>query len=152
VSGVLEITIPDRNAFCTLYADGVFLTKTVDRASRAAVLSYGENAVVFLYYTYPSYREACAVRNTPFGKTAAFPGLSKKVLPLFSVRGSGVDRLKRAAGFLNRHSGGAFSWGDGFYIRLWFLLSQRGRLNYAALWNLAETSARRPEQIKEFNQ
>jgi hypothetical protein len=156
VSGVLDVLIPADDSFYTLYADGVFLKKSFDRDSRSTVLSYDENAVVFLYYTYPAHREACAVRNAPSDRMAAFPGLSKKVSPLFSVRGSRVDKLKRAAAFLNRNFGGAWSRGDGFYIRLYFLLSQRGRLNYAALRKLAEISAPHtaphPSGFKEFNQ
>jgi hypothetical protein len=140
VSGVLTVTVPEEAGFYSLYADGVFSSKTFDRSSRATFLTYDENAVVFLYYTYPVYREACAVRNVTRGGTAAFPGLSKKVAPLFSVRASAVDKLRRAAGFLNRNFGGAYFYDDGFYIRLRFLVSQRGRLNCAALRKLAESS------------
>jgi hypothetical protein len=140
----LEVIIPDHNSFYSLFADGLHSWKTYDRAKRATIITYPRNAVLFLYYTYPTHREACAVRNTPPESGGLLlPGLSKTVSPLFSVRASKVDKLKRAVAFLNKHSGGAYDRDDGFYIRLFFLLQQRGKINYIALEKLAEnTSAR----------
>jgi len=139
----LEITIPDRSSFCTLYADGPHSWKTYDRQKKHTLLYYPPGAVVILYYTYPTHREACVIRN--IGDEAGtgscmLPGLSKKVFVLFRVRASRVDKLKRAAGWLNKHSSGACAHGDGFYARLVYLLEQRGKLNYAALGKLAESS------------
>ena len=139
----LEITIPDRNSFYTLFSDGPHAWKTYDRQKKHTLIYYPPGAAVILYYTYPTYREACVIRNigeeTGTG-SCMLPGLSKKVFVLFRVRASRVDKLKRAAGWLNKHTSGAFAHDDGFYARLVYLLEQRGKLNYAALSKLAEGS------------
>jgi len=137
----LEITIPDCNSFYSLYSDGNHAWKTYDRQKKHSLLYYAPGAVVILYYTYPTYREACVIRNVTADNAAALPGLSKKVSVLFNVRASRVDKLKRAAGWLNKHTSGAFAHDDGFYARLVYLLEQRGKLNYAALGKLAECSS-----------
>jgi hypothetical protein len=136
----LTVTIPDDNGFYSLYADGLFSKKTFDKETKQTFLTFDENAVIFLFYTYPSCREICAVRNAASDKMTALPGLSKKVSPLFTVRASAVDKMRRAIAFLNRNAGGAYSWKDGFYIRLFFLVCRKGPLNYPALRKLAETS------------
>ena len=136
----LEITIPDCNSFYSLYADGILSWKTYDRHKKVNLLYYSPGAAVILYYTYPTHRQACVIRNTDSPNAVSLPGLSKKVSLLFSVHASRVDKLKRAAGWLNKHSHGAFSHDDGFYIRLVYLLEQRGRINYTALSKLAESS------------
>jgi hypothetical protein len=140
----LEITIPDRNSFYTLYSEGPHSWKTYDRQKKATLLYYPPGVAVLLYYTYQTYREACVIRN--IGDEAGtggcmLPGLSKKVFVLFRVRASRVDKLKRAAFYLNEHSGaGAYGHDDGFYVRLGCLLEQRGKLNYVSLRNLFEKS------------
>jgi hypothetical protein len=137
MSDFLVVTIPDHNAFYSLYADGVLFSKTYDTGKKASLLAYDTGSIVFLYYTYPTHREACVVRNIPGGRTL-LPGCSKRVSLLFSLQASRVDKLKRAAGFLNKRcSPGAFARTDGFYLRLYYLLSQRGKLNYLALRGLA---------------
>jgi len=137
----LEITIPDYNSFYTLYADGLCSWKTYDRQEKHTLLYYPPEAVIFLYYTYLTHREACVIRNVNTGSGIALPGLSKKVNRLFSVQASRVDKLKRAAGWLNKHSAGAFAHDDGFYTRLVYILEQRGKINYPALSKLAENSS-----------
>jgi len=136
----LEITIPDHNSFYTLFSDGPHAWKTYDRHEKNTLIYYPPQAVVFLYYTYVTYREACVIRNFQQENGIILPGLSKKVSLLFRVRASRVDKLKRAAGWLNKHTSGAFAHDDGFYARLVYLLEQRGKLNYAALSKLAESS------------
>jgi hypothetical protein len=140
----LEITIPDYNSFYTLYADGKHSWKTYDQQKKSTLLYYPPGAVVLLYYTYSTYREACVIRNTQDEtgvEGCLLPGLSKKVFVLFRVRASRVDKLKRAAFYLNKHSGvGAYGHDDGFYVRLRCVLEQRGKLNYVALRNLFEKS------------
>ena len=133
--GELVVAIPDEPLFYSLYADGPLARKVHSREAGETYLSYPEGAVVFLYYTYPSHRAATCVRNAPGG--AALPGLSRKVAVLFTVDASRVDKLKRAIGHLNVHSGGAYQYGDDFYLRLYFVLQQPGRLNYIALRSLA---------------
>ena len=145
----LEVTIPDHAFFCTLYSDGNHAWKTYDRRKKHALLYYPPAAVVFLYYTYVTYREAVVIRNIQDGYSLTLPGLSKKVKVLFRVRASRVDKLKRAAGWLNKHSAGAFAHDDGFYTRLSFILEQRGKINYPALGKLAETSSAQ-KQINLF--
>jgi hypothetical protein len=134
---MLLITIPEKPPFYSLYAQGIFDWKSFDRMNAQTVLAYAENAAVVLYYTYPTYREASVIRNS--GGNIMLPGLSKKITVLFSVRASRVDKLRRAIDFLNKNTpGGAYSFGDGFYIRLYFLLLQRGKINYPALRRLSQ--------------
>jgi hypothetical protein len=129
------VTVPDENRFYSLYSDGLHAWKSYDGRRKATRLVYPENAVVFLYYTYPTHREACVIRNAP--GACSLPGLSKKVSLLFSVQASRVDKLKRAAGFLKkRFEGGAYAFGDGLYIRLFFIVSRRGKLSYPTLEKL----------------
>jgi hypothetical protein len=136
----LEIAIPDFNAYYTLYAEGSLSWKTYDRQKKNSLLYYPSGAVVFLFYTYPTHRTACVIRNAENQNGIFLPGLSKKVLQLFSVTASRVDKLKRAMNWLNKHSPGAFVHDDGFYTRLVYILEQRGKINYAALSKLAESS------------
>jgi len=132
---ILEAVIPDRAVFCTLYADGRHMRKT--RGEGLTVLSYPADAVVFLYYTYPTFREGMAVRNTREGGIA-LPCLSKRVSVLFRVRASGVDKLKRAVGFVNANYGtDAYSRDDGFYTRLAYVLERRGKLCRTTLGEIA---------------
>jgi hypothetical protein len=138
MSSQLAITILEKPPFYSLYAEGVFSYKTFDKDARKNIFIYDESALIVLYYTYPTYREACLIRNI-HGDTL-LPSLSKKVRVLFSVRASKVDKLRRAIAFLNKNSRGAFSFDDGFYIRLYFILLQRGKLNYVALAQLAQNT------------
>jgi hypothetical protein len=137
----LEVTVPDCKSFYTLFADGNHAWKTYDRQKKHTLLYYPPGAVVFLYYTYVTYREACVIRCTHDDNGVTLPGLSKKVNVLFRVRASRVDKLKRAAGWLNKHSSGAFAHEDGFYARLVYILERRGKINYPALSKLAEGSS-----------
>jgi hypothetical protein len=135
----LIVTIPDKNNFYSLYADGIPARKSYLKDLETTRLFYAPGSLLFLYYTYPTHREACAVRNVP--GSALLPGLSKPVSLLFSVQASRVDKLRRTVGFLNAN-GGAYSYHDGFYIRLAFILSQRGKINYFALRRLAADTAK----------
>ena len=134
--GELVIVIPDKTSFHSLYADGVLSRKVYLKESCETLLAYPPGALLFLYYTYPAHRAASCIRNAAGG--AAFPGLSKKVAVLFTVHASKVDKLKRAIGFLNKNAAGAYSFDDDFYLRLYFILEQRGKLNYPALRSLVE--------------
>ena len=136
----LEVTIPDYNSFYTLYSEGPHSWKTYDQAEKQTLLYYPTGSVVILYYTYVTYREACVIRNYNINTSILLPGLSKRVNVLFRVRASRVDKLKRAVSWLNTHSAGACAHNDGFYIRLVYLLEQRGKINYAALSRLADSS------------
>jgi hypothetical protein len=137
---MITVTIPDKNSFYSLYADGPFRQKKYIREAGHTLISFDRDAVMFLYYTYPTHREACAVRNTLSG-SLLLPGLSKQVSLLFSVHASRIDKLRRAVAFLNANAGGAYSWNDGFYIRLGFILSLRGKINYPALRKLTGDTA-----------
>ena len=137
----LEIAIPDHNAFYSLYADGNHSWKAYDCQKKATVLLYPPGAAVVLYYTYPTHREACVIRNDDAQGAIMLPGLAKKVSRIFRAQASRVDKLRHAVGYLREHSlHGAFGHDDGFYIRLGFLLEQRGKINYPALRALWENS------------
>ena len=147
MTGHLAVTIPDHSLFYTLYADGAHSWKAYDREKKHTLLFYPPGAFVILYYTYPTHREACGIRYSGDGADGIMlPGLSKKASVLFRVQASRVDKLKRAAGWLAKHSPGAFAHGDGFYVRLSCLVEQRGKLSYAALRGLAEQSPAREKQ------
>lgn len=132
----LIVTITDTASFYSLYADGLFSRKTYFKESGTTCLAYTPGTAVFLYYTYPTHRAASLIR-VERGK-AELPGLSKKVTVLFTVHASKVDKLKRAVGFLNKHTAGAYGFSNDFYIRLYFILQCRGKLNYGALRVLTE--------------
>ena len=132
----LVITIPDKTYFYSLYADGIFSRKTYFPDSGETLLAYPPGSVIFLYYTYPSHRAASVIRNVP--GNADLPGLSKKVRLLFTVHASRVDKLKRSVGYLNKNAGGSYCYPDGFYIRLYFILHRRGKLNYLSLRKVAD--------------
>ncbi|MDR2864331.1 MAG: hypothetical protein LBV68_01815 [Spirochaetaceae bacterium] len=137
----LKITIPDNNNYYSLYADGVCEKREYIKESGITRFTYREGAAIFLYYTYPAHREVCLIRNVsvPLSGTLIFlPSLSNKVEQLFSLSASGVDKTKRAAGFLHKHYGSAHDWSDDFYIRLYFLLRKGGKINYFALEKLAD--------------
>jgi hypothetical protein len=138
---MLFVRIPAEPAFYSLYADGLYYSKTYLKDSGQTLIGFAENSLLFLYYTYPTHREACAVRNAGGPQALLLPGLSQKVSLLFRVQASRVDKLRRAAGFLNENCGGAYSRRDGFYIRLAFILRRRGKLNYPALRKLCESPA-----------
>jgi hypothetical protein len=138
--GELVVCIPDKASFYSLYADGQYSRKTYVKDTGQTLIAYPPDAVVFLYYTYPTFRAASVICNAP-GR-AALPGLSKKVRLLFTVHASRVDKLKRAAAFLNKNAGGACRFDGGFYTRLYFILRQRGTLNYPALRKLANVSTK----------
>jgi len=135
----LIITIPDKPSFYSLYADGIFSRKTYDKETGCTYFAYAPNSVVFLFYTYPTHRAVTVIRHCP--GTADLPGLSKKVQVLFTVHASKVDKLRRSIAHLNKHSGGAYLFPDAFYIRLYFILQKRGKLNYIALRRLTEVCA-----------
>ena len=132
----LVVVIPDKPRFCSLYSDGVLERKVYIKESGETLLAYSPGALLFLYYNYPTHRAASCIRNVP--GNSAFPSLSKKVSLLFSVHASKVDKLKKAIGFLNKNAGGAYHFDDDFYLRLLFVLEQRGKLNYPALRSMVE--------------
>jgi hypothetical protein len=134
--GELVVVIPDESNFYSLYADGIFSRKAYVKDTGESYFAYPPGSVVFLYYTYPTHRAASAIRHAPGG--AALPGLSRKVNLLFTVHASKVDKLKRAVSFLNKNAGGACRFGDGFYVRLYWILESKGKLCYPALRHLAE--------------
>jgi hypothetical protein len=135
----LVIIIPTRPRFYSLYVDGKLARKAFVREENATRLFYGINAVITLYYTYPSFRAAHIVRNIPGGRE--FPGLTSAVTELCSFRASRVDKLRRALDYLDKHFTSAFGFPDAFYLRLSFLIEARGKLNYIALNTLAQKYA-----------
>ena len=137
LSGEVVASILDKPQFYSLYADGVYARKAYLKDAGVTLIAYPPEAALALYYTYPNHRAACVVRNTP-GAAATLPGLSKPVRVLFTVHASLVDKLRRAMAFLGEHSdGGAFGFDDGFYTRLYFVITKRGKLDYFSLRNLA---------------
>lgn len=132
----LAVYIKAKPAFYSLYADGVFQAKLLCKNTGDTALIYPKDSVLALYYTYPAFRSASLIRNAaPAG--VCLPGLSKPVYEIFHVRASKVDKLRRAIAFYNKNYGGAFNFKDDFYIRLYFILEKRGKLDYAALQTLA---------------
>jgi hypothetical protein len=145
--GELIVSIPDNPPFFSLYSDGPAARTTYLKHSKTTLMAYPRGVPLVLYYTYPAHRAASLVRNLP-GR-ARFPGLSRTVQTLFTVHASRVDKLRRALGFLNKHSGGAFRFDDGFYTRLYFILLRRGKLDYQALHLCAVHSATQSTLMEE---
>lgn len=135
---LLDIIIPDKNSFFSLYSYGEHLRKVYVKEKCITIITYEENSIVYLFYTYPTHREACIIRNSP-GPGTLLPNLSKKISLLFSVQASKVDKLHRAFNYLNKR-GLAYSLPDSFYLRLFYILSQKGKINYAALRELLENT------------
>jgi hypothetical protein len=134
LSEELVVSIPDKAAFYSLYADGLFSRKFYLKESGVSLFAYKPGAAVFLFYTYPSHRAITLIRNDP--GNAELPGLNRRVRVIFTVHASKVDKLRRAIGYLNKHAGGAYHHDDDFYIRLYFILHKRGKLNYFSLRSL----------------
>lgn len=134
----LEISIHDHNAFYNLYSDGNHSWKTYDKKRQTTLLYYPPGSVILLYYTYRTYREALLIRFERIENGIYLPGLSKKVKLLFRATASRVDKTRRAIGWLKAHTKDAFINSDDFYIRLSYIIEQKGKINYFALKKLAE--------------
>ena len=73
----LEVTIPDKNSFYSIYSDGLLTRKTYISELKSTVIEYAYNAILVLYYTYPTHREACLIRNaSSHSSYVSLPGLS----------------------------------------------------------------------------
>lgn len=136
VTEELIITIPDAPPFYSLYSDGIHSHKRYIKDEGVTLLYYPPQSVIALYYTYPSFRKAALVRFTGSGGEN-FPGLSQPVKTIFELRASKTDKLRRAIAHLQKHSGGAFVFTGDFYLRLYFILQTRGKLDYSLLETLA---------------
>jgi len=134
----LVVSIPDKPSFYSLYADGIFTRKIYLKESGLSLFAYKPGAAVFLFYTYPNHRAISLIRNEH--GNAELPGLNHNVRVIFTVHASKVDKLRRAIGFLNKHAGGAYHHDDDFYIRLYFILLKKGKLNYFSLRSLVKQS------------
>lgn len=130
--------IPEFNSYYRLYADGPHTEKRYVRSRGVTRLVYPGDAAIFLYYSYPAYREAVAVRNAPEGGIT-LPSVLGPVRPLFRAGSSAAGKLKKAAEYLNENCGGAYCFPDGFYIRLYFLLMKKGPLPERELGALADS-------------
>jgi hypothetical protein len=130
--GELEITIPERARFYHLYAEGKFDREIFDEETGETHFYYGDRARVLLYYTYPAHRRVYLIQNDDAG-AVSLPGLSRKVSVIFKHCASGVDKTRRALAYLSTRYPEAFSFSDAFFNRLSLLISQKGKLNYAAL-------------------
>jgi hypothetical protein len=133
----LTISIPDKNEYYSLYADGQYLEKRYIKDTGITELTYDENAVIFLYYTYPAYRQVCVIRNTD-ALGISLPALSKEVTQIFSLSASRIDKMKKVVDFLNRNYESAYNFSDAFYIRLYYLLLKRKTPNRLEIQRLAE--------------
>jgi hypothetical protein len=134
------VIVNEPNNFYSLYSDGIFERKQFDKESEITTLEYGENAAILLYYTYPVHRRVYLARNVS-GETnnlTGLPCLSKKVKILFKNTASRVDKTRRAFGRIREHYGDPFAFSDDFYLRLDFLIKQRGKIKYAFVDALAE--------------
>ncbi|GMO55782.1 MAG: hypothetical protein Ta2C_10990 [Candidatus Endomicrobiellum trichonymphae] len=146
----LVITINDANNFFSLYADGDLSEKHYDKESGITELTYDDNAIIFLYYTYPTHRRVYCVRNCEDGEQTLLPGLSKKVNVIFKQIASRVDKTRRAAAFLREHRGSAYKYTDEFYTRLSFLIDQKGKINYSSIEKLLEDKTKTVIYIKKL--
>jgi hypothetical protein len=129
---VLEVTIQKNPQFFSLYADGQ--EDTIIKNHSSSILLYPPDAVIFLYYTFPTHRRVYCVRNTNKEHMCELPGLSHSIAVLFKQFASRVDKTKKAVSYLREHyPHSAFSFDDGFYLRLDILLQLKGKLDYSEL-------------------
>lgn len=135
----LHITIPHEPVFYTLYADGK--EETLINTDSGSVLYYPENAVILLYYTFPTHRRVYCVRNAESIIMSDLPSVALPVSILFKQFASRVDKTKKAISYLREHyPEHAFTLPNGFYSRLGLLLSQKGKLDYYLLDDLVKRS------------
>ena len=135
----LHITIPRDPIFYTLYADGK--EDTLVSTDSGSVLYYPENAVILLYYTFPTHRRVYCVRNVESSIVSDLPSVSLPVSILFKQFASRVDKTKKAISYLREHyPEHTFTLPNGFYSRLGLLLSQKGKLDYYLLDELIKRS------------
>lgn len=132
----LAIEIPEFNSYYRLYAEGPHTGKRYIRSRGVTRLVYPEDSVIFLYYSYPAYREAVVVRNSAEGGIE-LPSVLGPARPLFRAEASAAGRLKKAAEYLDENYGSAYGFSDGFYVRLHFLLQKGGPLSGRELDALA---------------
>jgi len=129
---ILKVHIPAEKQFYSLYTDGCYVNKKTDDTETTC--TYLPNSVLFLYYTYPSHRRAYIVRYLPDKtNTILLPSLDQPVKIISRCHASKVDKLKKTAGFLNEYYQNAFNFSDSFYLRLHFIIQQRGKINYEAI-------------------
>jgi hypothetical protein len=123
------------NNFYSIYSDGIFEKKHFDKEAGITTLEYKENAVVLLYYTYPVHRRVYLVRNVSdeTKNLTGLPSLSKKVKIIFKNTASRVDKTRRAFGHIREHYGDPFIFSDDFYLRLDFLIKQKGKIKYSLI-------------------
>ena len=135
----LHITIPREQNFYTLYADGK--EDTLVNTDSGSVLYYPENAVILLYYTFPTHRRVYCIRNIESSIVSDLPSVSLPVSILFKQFASRVDKTKKAISYLREHyPEHTFTLPNGFYSRLGLLLSQKGKLDYYLLDELIKRS------------
>jgi hypothetical protein len=128
------IVVNTPNNFYSIYSDGVFDKKHFDKETELTTLEYGVNAVILLYYTYPVHRRVYLVRNVSYETNlTGLPSLSKKVKVLFKNTASRVDKTRRIFGYIREHYGSPFAFTDDFYLRLDFLIKQKGKIKYGSV-------------------
>ncbi len=128
----LQIYIPKDPHFFSLYADGK--EETLVQTNSASVLYYPPDAIVFLYYTYPTHRRVYCIRNAERQRMNDLPCTSLPVAILFKQFASRVDKTKKAVSYIREHYPEiSFSQPDSFYSRLDILLLAKGKLDYSLL-------------------
>jgi hypothetical protein len=137
------------NNFYSIYSDGIFDKKHFDKESGITTLEYKNNSAVLLYYTYPVHRRVYLVRNVSNETNlTGLPSLSKKVKIIFKNTASRVDKTRRAFGRIREHYGGPFVFPDDFYLRLDFLIKQKGKIKYSLIDALTEKYIKVCKNIK----
>jgi len=133
----LKVHIPTEKQFYSLYSEGCYTSKKSD--DNETILTYCQNEVLFLYYTYPSHRRAYIVRFDSDNKNGIMlPSLDQPVKIISRCHASKVDKLKKTAGFLKEYCPNAFAFSDSFYVRIHFIIQQKGKINYEAIRVLLE--------------
>jgi hypothetical protein len=145
----LIITVTPNN-FYSVYSDGVFERKHFDKDAEITILEYGEKAVILLYYTYPVHRRVYLVRNiSDETNLTGLPSLSKKVKIIFKNTASRVDKTRRVFGHIREHYGSPFIFPDDFYLRLDFLIKQKGKIKYYLIDALVEKYILKTQSLPE---
>jgi hypothetical protein len=131
----LVITNDPDNKFYSIYSDGLFVSKQYDKESGITTLEYARDSAVLVYYTYPVHRRVYLVRNVPARNegTVGLPCLSNKIKILFKNTASRVDKTRRVFAHIHKHYGNAFIFPDDYYLRLDFIIKQKGKIKYSLI-------------------
>lgn len=135
----LGIKIYDKPEYFSLYCDG--LDAVQNREKDSSIFLYPNNAIIFLFYTYPSHRRVYCVKNCNSSLMYELPNVNRKTTILFKQFASKVDKTKKAVSFIKEHYPKyVYKYSDVFYYKLDIIIKEKGKLDYYVLDALCKRS------------